>query len=484
MAEVGRGFLGLTHNPFAQPGEGFFEAADRKLQLGQLLHLSQWSSCVLLVLGPGGAGKTTLCREYAASAEPRCELARIRGSLVNISREVLASLASAFAIDVPADANIQWLSEHIGDHVERRKSVDQVCVVLVDDADLLEARAIIELLRLSGSCGLRLVLFGEARLVPAIARVVERLELETHEIRLSAFNERQTQQYIEWRFQQARYRGRMPFTSRQVKVLHRLSGGFPGRINQMANVLLVKLESGETDTATSGFPIVHRALLFLLVVVVGLVLVLWRGDEPVVDAQVSVATQTPAEPDLAYRAAAAEAAPAEVVPEGSISGKEAPEEKLAAPRRPPAITPVLTSPVETKSTAAADPENGARPAAAGEDERKGAQWLLSQAPDQFTVQLITLSTAAGARIFVAAMADPASLATYRLLRNERVLYVVVSGVFASRAEAESASARLSVDKGDLRPWVRRLGAIQGDIRTANLSGKTGAGSLIEEDRSG
>ncbi len=46
-------------------------------------------------------------------------------------------------------------------------------MVLVDDAELLEFRALEQLVALVHSSPMRLVLFGEVRLVPAVERLAE-----------------------------------------------------------------------------------------------------------------------------------------------------------------------------------------------------------------------------------------------------------------------------------------------------------------------
>ena len=62
MAEGEHGFLGLTHNPFTEDGDAFFQGGDRQSRLDQLRHLTQWSRSVMLVTGPQGVGKTMLAR--------------------------------------------------------------------------------------------------------------------------------------------------------------------------------------------------------------------------------------------------------------------------------------------------------------------------------------------------------------------------------------------------------------------------------------
>ena len=123
MVEGERAFLGLTHNPFVEPCEGFFERGGRKTHLEQLRHLSEWSRRVLLVTGPEGVGKTTLYRQLAATLEPRVKAARINAGLVNTGREVLSAIAQGFGLAVKTNANTQALAFDILQHVEEQRLV-------------------------------------------------------------------------------------------------------------------------------------------------------------------------------------------------------------------------------------------------------------------------------------------------------------------------------------------------------------------------
>lgn len=507
MAERERGFLGLTHNPFIQADDSFFERGGRLTQLEQLRQPSQWVRRVLLVTGLPGVGKSVLYRQSSSSLEPGTRAARISGSLINTRREVLMSVAQGFGIAVPTDSNIQLLNDMISSRVVEQAAKERTSLVLIDDAEMLEPRAIDDLLDLVDSSSLHIVFFGEVRLVPNVERAADRFAIKWQEIRLTGFGEADARDYLEWCFQQAQYRGRLPFTDSQVKEVIKLSEGLPGRINQMANVLLVKLETGGNDVNNAKFPGLHRAILFLVVAVLGLTYLLWRQNEEAAEqaelaalAGAAVATtpipgseglpETAGEYSAEGLVTQAESLPlgeeslgeepfheAPVAPpataegaSGSAIAAAADLQPTAEPNPPAQAEPVVSAPSPTPSpTPPAEPEpepdlRGAAdtgPASRGRD----AAWLLRQPVDAFTLQLLTVSSQERAVAFVNAQQYPEQFAVYRLRRDGRALFVVVYGLFDSRDEAQAIAVNLPESISKIRPWARPLAQIQDAIRT-------------------
>lgn len=263
-----RKFLELTHNPFTPPREGFYSGADRQSHLDHIRHLSQWSRRVLLVTGPFGIGKSSLFRELSTGLEGSAKGARLSGAVVTGEQDVIMGLANGFGIaldgELHIDDAIEVLSEHAAEEAER----DRACIIMIDDAQLLDFAAVNTLIKLIGSSSMRLVLFAESTLIANVTRAAKSHEVEWFEIRLTGFPAPEVREYLEWRFAQANYRGRLPFTDAQVERIVQRSGGNPNVVDFMANELLLDLETGAFRKPKGFFPRRHVVLAVVLAVLV------------------------------------------------------------------------------------------------------------------------------------------------------------------------------------------------------------------------
>lgn len=508
----------------------FFDRGDRRTHLEQLRHLSQWTRRVLLVTGPRGVGKSTLYRQLSATLEPRAKAARINGSMVQGTLDVLTAMVQGFGLAAPADAGARVLRDLVGDHARDQERADRFCVSLIDDAELLEPRALESLMELVAGSPLRLVLFGEVRLVPAIERLAEGRGVGWHEIRLTGFSGDDVGGYLDWRLRQQGHSGPMPFTEAQIRKIGRLSEGLPGRIDQMSNVLLARIQSAGHGPDGRRFPALprqHRGLLALLVVALGLAYLLWpspevapspdmvvepvappaRAREPATgpDAGTSAndasASGDEASGDDAARGGAA-TPPVGAVDAPQTGGAGPAAEAPVAQPQPAAETDVgagASQPADVPEDAGSGEAAADRPAAAAEtgadavaeagappapDRQPGAAgdpgpvdgtgptgartatWILQQPSDRYTLQLVSFSTADRADAYLREQSDPTGFARFRLQRDGRILHVVVYGSFASRAAAAEASRSLPESVGRVDPWIRTFGQVQEGVRTA------------------
>ncbi len=403
-----RTFLGLTHNPFTPPRSGFFAGGDRKTHLEHLRHLSQWSRRILVVTGPFGIGKSSLFRELSGSLEPNTKAARLSGTVVTSEREALVGLLQGFGIAAEANAHADDLAKLILRHVDELDSLSRVCMVMVDDAHLLDVQAVKRLVSLVAKSGLRVLLFTEASLIPDLDRAVKNHELEWFEIRLAGFPRADVRDYLEWRFRQAQYRGLLPFTDEQLEKIVTRSAGNPSVIDSMANRLLADMESGEIRKERGGFPLMHATLAIMLAVLVGLVYLFAQEESPLeaplVDAsselvqptvsQVSAAEEPFTEPLNEALVASTDdltepGDPLTPIPETIASGLQENllEEEVEdeAPMDPaPLEAPTDTTPLD-ESTVLEEPEEAEVGAASVNGEVARIEAPVAQAPVQETL---------------------------------------------------------------------------------------------------
>ena len=454
----------LTHDPFVESSEDLFGAGDRTRQLDELRHLSRWSRRLLVVTGDLGVGKSTLFRALSNRLETGVKAARINANLVNDALEVLTSIVQGFGLAAPARADVKLLGTLIVDHVREQTDANRHCLVLIDDAHVLELRAVeqvVRLVSLGEDKGMRVVFFAEAHFVPVLDKAAHRLPtpLQWHEIRLSPFSYEEVKNYLKWRLAQAGWEGRLPFAEPQLKVLYQNSRGLPGRVNEMASAILAG--SFKVTEDKSLLPAVHRAVVVLIAVLVGTTWLVWdrlKLDENAPNLAVVVETEPlgPFADPLAL---------SEPLEEIIVTARKVPVVKIepvVAPASEPEPEPEPEEPelIPTPSSQpAAVPAASAVPAGA-----RDADWILARPQDHYTLQLFGTSNKTRLEEFLGKQREPGRFAVFGRLRDGENWYVVIYGDFADRPAADAASRSLPASVGKVEPWVRTFGSVQQNVR--------------------
>lgn len=277
--------LNLARDPFAEPAEAFFAAGDRTRQLDELRQLSRGLRRLLVVTGERGVGKSVLFRAFSSRLDPGAKAARINANLVNDVMGVLTAVLQGLGVGLPERNKPDVLAEAIVEHARLQSAASRYCVVMVDDAHVLELRALETLLKMllaTPQRGLRMVFFAESRFVKSLEKAVERVApgLTWHEVRLTPFSRDEVRRYLRFRFAEAGWEDHLPFTELQIQELIVDSGGLPGTLDKLASDLL---EGPADGPDVAMLPPLHRAALLLLLVVVGMVWLVWSYDDDGVD---------------------------------------------------------------------------------------------------------------------------------------------------------------------------------------------------------
>lgn len=526
--------LGLSAHPFAAdtPLESLFPGAMRRASLDQLQLLVRESGDIVALIGPDGAGKSTLADFYARRAERDQVVAHARASLLTSPSQLLQEMFKAFVLDFPPQASIAQLKQVLSLYFQSVRNQSRSAVLIVDDAHELGDDAFNLLTKLALAENpegtFHLILVGQASLLDMLDYTCPQKEGQNQftSISLPEFNLEDTRNYLRYRLNAVGFNGidpapALPFSNRQVEKIHKLSGGVPGAINQLAGDILLSGGNGLAWLAPllqirlpRNYAYAAGGLVFILLVA----FFVGGGDEPSQTAQRQISipvpqartepvpsaqaplqeaeetpaspfaeptpetpsssvatttTTTAAAPDLSAPAVAASNASAPVS-SAVQSSSPSPSSSVATPATAaPVVTSQPTSVAATSTpvpvsqavaTAPVRPAASAPPAANSLSEQRAR--IMSFSANQFTVQLLGASSRSNVEAFV--QRNSASPLYWFETQNQgRPWYVVILGNYPTRAAAQSASTGLSGELGRLQPWVRSMGAVQNDVQSSN-----------------
>ncbi len=497
--------LGLSKNPFGEPTDEFFGEGDRGRRLEELRHLARWSRRLLVVTGERGVGKSTLYRALSSGLDPGVKAARINANLTSDTREVLAGIIQGFGMAAPANADPRLLIELIALHVQEQIDAHRYCLVLIDDAHLLELRALEQLLKLidaGAEEGLRMVFFAEAYFVQSLDKASKRTDQAQnwHEIRLTPFTDDESRRYVAFRLAQAGLQDRSAFTQNELSVIVGGSSGMPGRIDELASAIL----TGDLTISDERrwLPRMHRALVVLVLIGAGMGWLIFNGYPKSTESRVDVVeakseqkAPVPVGGTTALAIPVPSVAAADASPEPPVARLpvdaprergEAPIEKVSEvvpvptpetkPRRevqePVAVAP---KPVEAapnpksapdaapKVVAVVTPQQSTPPPTSAAGKPRSAQWVRDQPGKNLTLQLFATSSREKRDQFMRQQDRKDQFATFETKRNGTAWYVVAYGSYSSRAEATSAAAALPKSVGRVEPWVRTFASVQATL---------------------
>ncbi|MBN0986267.1 SPOR domain-containing protein [Amphritea pacifica] len=253
----------------------FFEPSSRLQLLEKLEHLSRFSDFLLLVTGPEGAGKTTLIRQLQAAENDRTlRLCSLDGSKTPGLNGVLVALSEQLSPELDTQADNQQMLNAIYRFAQVMAVEHIQWVIIIDNADQLE-NPVVQLL---------LQMLSEAQGLPVKPHLLmaagdgfhgrlqgfdeyELLESQVHQLVLEPLTTTEAKSYL-----LQRYSAAASLTEKQLEAVYDASGGYPGSLNQQAE-LLFRSGSVKKTTESTGFSRVHLvsvAAILLLVLLGGL----------------------------------------------------------------------------------------------------------------------------------------------------------------------------------------------------------------------
>jgi general secretion pathway protein A len=253
---------GLARKPFskAPDPEFLFPSRQHAEALARLSHALEEREVAVLT-GEVGAGKTTLSRALVDAFAERCRFSFVVHPALPPA-QLLGAVAEGFGL-APGTRKAAVFSA-LADHVARLDAEGRFAVVVVDEAQLLPGRAAFDELRLLTNVAaddrplVGLVLIGQPELRERVHEkggeaFAQRVGVAYH---VGALDLDETGRYLAHRLAVAG-RAATLFDAEAVAAVHRLSGGVPRRVNQVAASAL--LEGFARDVSTIGAEVVEDA---------------------------------------------------------------------------------------------------------------------------------------------------------------------------------------------------------------------------------
>ena len=249
-------FFELSQEPFsnAPVSRFYYNSTQHSQALTRLMHAVSYMKGLSILVGDIGAGKTTLARRMLDSlpeSEYEAALLVIIHSGIT-ANWLLKRIALQLGVESPAQEKLALLSQ-LYQRLLQIYEAGKKAVVLIDEAQMLETREIMEEFR--GLLNLEVperklisfVFFGlpeierNLKLHPPLAqRVALRYKLEP-------FTEDSTEAYVKHRLRLAGC-PRLPFAPEAIVAVHQQSGGSPRVINTLCDNALFEAFLARMDT--------------------------------------------------------------------------------------------------------------------------------------------------------------------------------------------------------------------------------------------
>lgn len=505
-------------DPFgSKDGSAYFASEEGNQQLALLEHLSRYSNLLSVVQGPQGSGKSRFLMEFARHQDDTTIVSHVKSTMLMTAGQLLQAIYVGFSghfTQPPNETTFGPLLKLSHDLDEKGQST----LVLIDNAQELNTDAVSMLLDMmslatENQTVPHVVLFTEyslSRNLDAYQR--SRYEQLSHSFTLAPYSLEQTRAYLLHRVRAVGGGINLPFNEKQVKQIHQESGGYPGRINQIAQAMMGNgnppAKSAFRLNLAMGFPLAHMALLSL--VMLGILVAVLFSDQsstsstnaisgnatPLAPRQGQSSSETIARMDAMQRRIGQEGEfvlpPIPVgasVPPISMSNNTpvsntASTDNLEVNRPVVAAPTIGTAPVRaqaplattTPAPVATTPsapvvitqpaQVSARATNTAQDRFDKTQWWLTQNPNRYTLQLLGTHNQNTVRAFIRDQGSVDSFSYFKSKHNDRDWFVIVYGTYRNRSEAIAAAESLPEDLRSLNPWARSARGIQSDIQKA------------------
>ena len=252
-------FFGLSEKPFAlTPNPRFvFQSEQYRVAEEQLLYGVSQKEGFMLVTGPPGTGKTTLCRGLLEKLDrQKHRVALIFNPFLN-GVEMLQALLSDFGLGDSNTTSRKELLDKLNTYLLQQLANGRTCIAIFDEAqhlstEFLEQIRVLSNLETDNEKLIQIILVGQPELLkllrtPQVAQLDQRVSVRCS---LTHLSRDETGRYIYHRLNVAGAKGRIPFEEDGLRLIHTATGGVPRLINLTCDRTLLAGYGAQTRNIT------------------------------------------------------------------------------------------------------------------------------------------------------------------------------------------------------------------------------------------
>ncbi len=256
------GKFGLSRHPFDDAQHVYYPVDHWEEHMRYLQRFPAGPYPLLLIPGIVGCGKSTLLKRFMDEQDQPARFHYLRAEAQHSMSQLIFALYQNTGLPPRCQANLPDLLSQLAGLADSCGTQ----MLLIDDAHRLSRETLIRLLHLLfeqdvSKSKLHVVLCGEPQLQEKVIGLLGEFApgRQVPCIELESLSLQQSREYLEYRLSQAGLTGKFPFNNQMLKQVHALSGGFPGRINRVAQQVL--LDATKSHTQGKGtFNVVNEYL--------------------------------------------------------------------------------------------------------------------------------------------------------------------------------------------------------------------------------
>lgn len=239
---------GLNQSPFEDhaPSTMYYPIPHWQTQLQYLQQFHLSSHPILLLRGEFGIGKSMLLSQFITQMNGEIAIYSIKGRNTITATQLVAEIAQGFQL--PVILQQPTLSLQIQAELAALQNTQKTSLLIIDDADLLNPEALANVMKFAthqhvNNIYLYIILASELDLQTHLENLSadQGQSIYIPTLHLTSLTIEETKNYLRHRLMKAGLSGKWPFSKDMLQMIYELSAGVPGRINRVAQQLMIDL---------------------------------------------------------------------------------------------------------------------------------------------------------------------------------------------------------------------------------------------------